>query len=124
MIRSGPSGVSDELDRWRMALLNPFNPKVAGVRIPDPYSYPTSSFRTEGTMSISSDSGGMASVMLIPHPYLSMINMNTNSTITTSMKRYTSSTATYAAAPRAVLGDKLSNFRLVSVGYEIRNLIN
>lgn len=30
----------------------------------------------------------------------------------------------YTAVPREVLSDKLSNYRTVGVGYEIRNLIN
>jgi len=107
-----------------MALSDPFNPKVTGVKIPDPYSYPTSAFKTEGYFTVSSDTTGMASVLLIAHPYLSMVNMNTGSTITTSMSRYSPSNTCYSAAPRAVLGDKLSNFRLVAVGYEIRNLLN
>lgn len=115
---------SDSLNKWVLALKSPFNPKAQGVRIPDPYAYPTSTFHTEGTFTISTDTTGMASVLVIPHPFLSLINMNTGSTITTSMLRYNLSNSCYSAVPRAVLSDKLANFRLVAVGLELRNLLN
>lgn len=66
----------------------------------------------------------MASVLILPHPFLSLINMNVNTTITTSMSRYVVSNTCYAAVPRPVLSDKLANFRLASVGLELRNLLN
>jgi len=120
------SSGDEALKRWSLALRNPFDPKAQGVKIPDPYQYPTSSFKTEGTITLTSNSSGVCSVLLLPHPFLSMVNM-TDGVITTSMSRYTPTFGprpNYAAVPRTVLEDKLSNFRVVSVGYEIRNLIN
>jgi hypothetical protein len=47
-----------------------------------------------------------------------------NSSVVTSMTQYANSLNVYSAVARSVLEDKLSNFRVVAVGYEIRNLIN
>jgi len=60
--------------------------------------------------------------MLLAHPYLSMVNMVSNALVKTGMKPYSLSSTCYAATTRAALSDKLSNFRVVSVGYEVRNL--
>ena len=98
------SGSSIEgLRRWKLALQNPFDPKVCGVRIPDPYSYPTSSFKTEGTLSVTSDALGSASLLMLAQPYLSFINMNISSSITTSIHRYAASDCCYSVVPRQVL---------------------
>lgn len=95
---------TEALKRWRLSLKDPFNPHVCGVKIPDPYAYPTTTFKTEGTVTLSTGLDGVASVLLIPHPYLSMINMCDDASISGSMKQYKTGTSpAWAAVPREVL---------------------
>lgn len=79
------------------ALSDPFSPEAVGIRIPDPYPYPTIGYRSEGLITVTSNSSGIASVLLLPHPFLSLVNMCNTSTISTTMTNINSSTGLYAA---------------------------
>ncbi len=79
------------------ALSDPFGPDAIGIRIPDPYPYSTIGYRSEGLITVTSNSEGIASVLLLPHPFLSLINMCSTSTISTTMTNINSSTGLYAA---------------------------
>lgn len=55
-------------------------------------------------MTLSTNLDGVASVLLVPHPYLSMINMCEDADVSGSMKQYKSGTSpAWAAVPREVL---------------------
>jgi hypothetical protein len=75
---------TEALQKWRLSLTNPFDPHVCGVKIPDPYAYPTTTYKSEGTVTLATDSLGTASVMLLAHPYLSMVNMCENAPISST----------------------------------------
>ncbi len=117
--------MSGPLSKYKLALTYPFDPRAVGVQIPDPYPYPTTTFKIEGTITMLADSSGTLSGMFIPHPYLSFVNMCASATVVTSLNRWVGGLATtnyYVASP-ATLADKLANFRIVSTGLEVKNLL-
>jgi len=113
---------SDDLARYYLALTDPFHPDALGAQVPDMFSYPTATFHAEGTIGIDTNAAGIASVLINPHPYLTAVDMTTTSVGSTSMTRY-STNSTYAATPIASMKATLSNFRVVGLGIEIRNLL-
>jgi hypothetical protein len=114
---------TNNLNHYRLCLLNPFDPRASGVKTPDTYAYPTVSQKSEGTITVFSNGSGVASGIFLPHLYCSFINMCTDAAIGTSMSRFTNNTAFYSAVTRPVLADKLSNVRVICTGLEIRNLV-
>jgi len=113
---------SDQLLSYKAALSDPFNKMACGARVPDMYSYPTTTYHTEGTVTLQSNALGVASVLITPMPFNSMVDMTTSSVYTTGMTRYAAG-SNYAAVTQFQIGSKLSNYRLVGGGVELRNLL-
>lgn len=117
-----------DVSQYRIAMQAPFNPKAEGCRIPDSYSFPTNVTHLRGAVQIqappASTTGG---VFLAPHPLLGLIdlaswNSGTANVSTTSMTPYSSNNMFYAPTTPAGLQTQHSMFRVVSVGFRIRNL--
>jgi hypothetical protein len=116
---------SDEsaLQSYELALSMPFDKSAIGATVPDMYSYPTATYHAEGTTTLSSNASGVISVLLLPHPFLSMVDMTGTSVNTSGMQQYLNTTVAYAATTQANLAGELTNFRVVGCGYKIRNLL-
>jgi hypothetical protein len=71
---------------------------------------------------ITSSAGGNASFLLGPSPYLSLVDI-TASTGSNGMAGYVNSTRAFASVTQANLSAVLTNYRLVGVGYQVRNLM-
>lgn len=74
---------TDPLRCYAAAQLDPFCDDAMGCRVPDVFPYPTATYHSEGTIIIKSDTNGMASVLLLPHPFVSTIDMSTTSVLST-----------------------------------------
>jgi len=116
--------VTDDIISYEKALREPFHDDAIGARVPDMYSYPTATYHSEGVITLKTDASGNCSVTLLPHPFLSAMDMTGNSvsSSTTGLFQYGTSDF-FAAAPVANLKAALTNFRTVGSGYEIRNLM-
>jgi len=114
--------LDEALNRYKLALTDPFHPDAIGAQVPDMYSYPTATYHAEGTVTIASNAGSIANLLLNWHPFASMVDMTGASVNSTGMSAYTNSTTTYAAVSQANLAAVLTNWRLVGAGFQIRNL--
>lgn len=113
--------------KLRMALRDPFDQRVDGVRMCDSFRFPTSTFKLHGTTSISTPAGSAGgSFALFPHPLLSYIDVQswTGGLSTTSNTAMTSLGASnpyfFGAATPSALAAVLSTYRVVACGFKIR----
>jgi len=114
---------SSALLSYASALMRPFSREALGARIPDLYSYPTATYHCQGTVTLSSNAAGIASVALFPDPYCTMIDMTSSSVTSSSMAQYGNSPTVYAGSTLANMQAVLSNFRVVGGGVKVRNLL-
>jgi hypothetical protein len=115
-----------QLDSYAASLLDPFSTLALGAQVPDMYSFPTATYHAEGTLSFgNSSTAGLASWLILPHPTITALDtLGTVSTnMTTNLQSYTTATGVYAAVTAPNLYAALSNFRVVGMGIQIRNLM-
>lgn len=116
------AGGDNDVNCYKLALANPFHDDAVGARVPDMYSYPTATYHAEGTFMVKTNASGVGSVTILPHPFLSLIDM-TGSTVNTPNGMFTYGAGDYyAAAKQSNLAGQLTNFRTVGMGIEIRNV--
>jgi len=111
------------LTRYAAALCSPFADAAVGAQVPDMYAFPTATYHAEGTIIVQTNASGVASLMLVPHPTFSALDMTTASVSSSGMTQYTATPTAYAAITSNNLNAQLANFRTVGCGYEIRNLL-
>lgn len=120
-------------DNFLLALISPFAPEAFGVRVPDPFPFPTVTHHLHQTSVIGvsfADTGG--AVAYLPSPVLSLIDINRvnglNPTVsTTPFTRVNSLNTTsafhmYGATTEAALKNVYATSRIVSWGIKISNL--
>jgi len=120
------------------ALTCPFDPNVLGVQVPDPFPFPTQVYHVHQTTVIgaSSNTPGTGCISFLPNPCLSMIDLGQlkglsggdKVVISTPFAAYNASTASpanaiYGAVGPAALADVFADYRLVSWGIKISNLM-
>jgi hypothetical protein len=117
------AGMNFSKDPYYSALQAPFSKDAVGAQVPDMYSYPTATYHAAGNIVLSSDSNGIASVILYPHPYLFLLDMGgaAVSSSNIGMTQYANSVTSYAACTLVNLSLEVQNFRTVGAGIEIRN---
>jgi hypothetical protein len=110
---------------YELAIADPFNPSACGAQVPDMYSGATSTFHAEGTMTVSSNGSGVASVLLTANPFIGSIDMTGNSLAgaTSGQVFYAASPTVGAAVTLANMQAVLASFRVVGVGFKIKNLM-
>jgi len=114
--------VNPNTESYRCALTDGFNPKAVGARVPDMYSYPTTTYKLKGTFPLKSDATSSCSVLLTGNPFLSMVDLTTSSVdASCPMFQYTTSNWVYAAADPLNTWNSVANLRVVGVTYRIRN---
>jgi len=123
MIKRPRTGQDVDLARYEAALCDPFSETAVGARVPDMYSAPTATYHSRGTITISANASGVASLLLTANPLYSTVDM-TSGTVTSSTQNVVGlSTGIYSAATQGVLAGQLSTCRVVGCGYRIKNLI-
>jgi hypothetical protein len=113
----------ESLRCYASALLKPFSKQALGAVVPDMYSYPTATYHCEGTITLTSSASGVASVIMTPDPYCSLIDMQSSCVSTSSMFNYGTAYNAFAACSQPNLSAALTNYRVVGGGIQIRNLL-
>jgi hypothetical protein len=112
---------------YRDALLNPFNPYVAGVKIPEPFPTFTTTYKIAGTHNVSSlagvTSGGLLlrsspSAALVNTSIYAQLGASSVLSVTSGLPAYTSNTFVYGVSG-AGLASVMGQYRVVSVGFKI-----
>jgi hypothetical protein len=118
------------------ALVRPFSPEVQGCRVPDPWSFPTVPYHLHSTSVVSTAVYTAGSIMFLPNPLLSLIDLtslrlNTGSQIVSpgnsGLVQLNASSTTvgyslYGASTPANLASVASTYRVVTWGIKISNL--
>jgi len=114
------------------ALVSPFHPDSMGIRVPDPFPFPTATYHLHQTHVVG-NAAGTGSVAFMPNPILSAIDLGgvndaTKASLnTTSFTRYATNPAItayqlYGATGPSTLAGLLADYRIVSWGIKISNL--
>lgn len=111
---------SERFGSYKMALHRPFADEALGARVPDMYSAPTVTYHTKGTVSVASNTLGVASLLLTPNPLASMIDMTTASVSATSMYNYVGASSVYAATSLVNLQNAFASYRVVGMGIRLK----
>lgn len=109
------------LPKFVSALKHPFGPDANGIRVPDPYSWPTTTAKLQGRMTIGSDSSGRAHRLFLPNPILSSASFLGTYAVNSQTPYFSN-----GFASKATSGFNLSNmfatYRVASWGVKISNL--
>lgn len=117
---------------FQKALYDPFSPKSIGCQVPDPFCFPTVTYHLHQTTVLKgpTSNAGTGSVMFLPNPNFSMLDVSTAATLSTAnsivgstpMVTYTGATQAYRAIGISELFNKFGTYRVVSWGIKISNL--
>jgi hypothetical protein len=124
-VKFAPNRYDSDESKYQLALSDPFNDLAVGARVPDMYSAPTVTFHSRGTTILKSDTNGILSATMLPNPYATFVDMMSTSISSSSSLAYTVgvSTSIYAATSITALQAQFSSYRVVGVGFKIRNLL-
>jgi len=105
------------------ALMSPFSPDAIGAKVPDLYSFPTSSYHLKNTFTL----GGASNfgVVCMPNPFVSLVDVSAGGScvLTRGGAAQTSAnTGVYGLTTEALLATVCTEFRMVGAGIKIRNL--
>lgn len=107
---------------YAIALTKPLSYRAIGARVPDMFSAPTTTYHARGTITINSNSSGIASVILTANPLAATVDMTGASVGATGQFMYNSPNV-YAAVSQPILASGLSSCRVVGVGFGFKNLL-
>lgn len=114
---------------YQLALLDPFDTRAEGARIPDLYCTATSCYHLRGIIPISSTPSGTCAFALLPSPLVSAMDTSSaaggNTCIGTgaSMSWFTANPSVYYATTNTNLQAIYSTQRLVAAGWKIRVVV-
>lgn len=112
---------------YAQAVTNPFSPLAVGARVPDLYSYPSSTFKTEGTFQVKTDGTGIMSFALTGIPW--MMALNTSAGISpfqgSILESVNANGNTISCQPydAVSLQTKCGTYRVVGAGYMITSML-
>lgn len=123
-------------DMFYASLTCPFDPAVLGVQVPDPFPFPTQVFHVHQTTVIG-NTLGTGCIAFLPNPVLSMIDIGAVNTLgvtkgvqTTPFPVYSTSLPVsntcnhiYGAVNSTAISDVFADYRTVSWGIKISNLM-
>lgn len=133
--KKATNSVRGLLNMFTRSIQKPFDPQSFGCRVPDLFSFPTSTYHLHGNVVLKSGTGGSGSVLFCPNPLLSAIDISAESGSTgsigsTSMIAYASNNKVYGAGITNNAGTMVNNlatvfgdYRVVSWGIKVSNLI-
>lgn len=104
---------------------DPISSASEGVRVPDEYSFPTTTAHSRGKVNCFSNAGGTIGLALMANPILSVVDtVRANGGVATigspSLATYTANAYVYGATQPSSVSSKLEAFRTVAAGYKIR----
>ncbi len=110
-------GPMDSVQQYALALRDPFDPRVDGVRMPDTYSYATITKKHKVRAALTSDSNGLLAFSVLPSPYFSLTIFNGSGTGITAFP--SNPYAAYITSPDTEVSSGLTAHRVVSWGFRI-----
>lgn len=108
----------DTMD-WAAGIVDPFS--AQDIKVPDMFSYPTITASSKGIHVVAADLNGNIQLVVAPYPTLSIIAV-AGAMTTTGMYQYPSKPV-FAATSTENLNALFANYRVVSVGIRVKNLI-
>jgi hypothetical protein len=123
----GPT-VHPLIARYGKQIADPFSQSALGCRVPDAYSFPTSTYHLHGNIGLASTATGAFGALFLPCPVLSLLDMmqengGSSCIATSGMTAMGSNPRCYQATNGATLSGLLANVRIASWGIKISNLM-
>jgi len=121
---------------YDMALIDPFNPRAAGARVPDMYSFPTETAVVHTTFTINTDASGSCSAVVLPCLEGTVIGVATNVVggdrtpfVTGAVNgQYSSVSESLINRNNAInlktFRQRYASTRIVGVGYRLKPLVS
>lgn len=97
-------------------LVDPFDPRCFGVRVPDSYSLPTITYHVRTTYTVTSNSSGVIELAFMPNPMLSLIVGQ--GTVTGATPFTLNTSVAYVASP-GTLNPQVLSYRVVGWGAKL-----
>jgi hypothetical protein len=103
---------------------DPFGPMAVGSRVPDVFSFPTSTHHLHGSFTVTSGGEGTAGLIVLPNPVFSFIDGKKDSGFTSCFTGPVTANGAglYGATTASALGSIYSSYRVVACGIRINNL--
>lgn len=132
MIPGGKQSAVADVAQYALARLKPFDQKAYGVRVPDPYPFPTIPMHLKTSLSLVSDSNGLVSLVVFPNPLVSfcdpgVLALGSGSTALVSgsgkggCKPLDGASAVYGISSTSLFNTLYASYRVVAGGLCIRN---
>lgn len=109
------------------AARNPFAVTTAGCRHDDGYSFPTITFKTQGSIAVSNSTNSVGGVVLSPNPFFAVIDMSNWIRVIETVSpyglyKYNANAYIKAVVNTSQMEDTFGASRLVGCGWLVRNL--
>lgn len=115
-----------ELRAYELALLDPFDPRAEGARVPDLYTTPTTCFHLRGVQPIYAGPSGSSAFALLPSPLVSAYDTSnaagsgTNTLLGGSLSQFGNNPTVRYATTSSNLQGIYSAYRTVAAGWKVR----
>jgi len=114
--------------QFALAMRSPFAPGAMGVRVPDPYSFPTAPYHLNQETVITADASGNAAVVFYPNPLVSMTDAQRaaggTACITSSgMTQFAANPGVYRLTDATSLTAAFDSYRTVHHGLKLSSLM-
>lgn len=118
--------IPDPVRTFAAALHDPFSDEAKAARVMDLYAAPTETRMIKTTLVLRSDSNGSGCILMLPNPYLTVIDLGGVGSILSinqpgGMRAFTPNTFIYGLTSPALLSPEAESFRVVSFGARVSN---
>jgi hypothetical protein len=103
------------------ALIDPFDPKAKGARVPDTYFFPTATTHIKQSFALSSDSNGNFDMTFFPNPFYTFLVKNPALINGLSNEQPSSSGASKFGLLNQTNSQNWSQYRVVGAGLRLRS---
>lgn len=110
-------------DKYRLCLLDPFDERGWGARVPDMVSVPTKTIVLRANATVTTDANGVFSGMILPSAYIhSVFSQGTGAPSTWPYPSGGSSVSKLVYTEPTYLGGQLANYRIVNYGVRVTDI--
>lgn len=108
---------NDDLQQFKLALRDPFNPRANGARVPDSYCFPTVTYHYRTSMQLVSDAQGLINFAVFPSPALTAAIGQ--GSVPNGATAFTANNQVFYLVNPTELVSKLTEYRVVAWGVRI-----
>lgn len=117
--------VSKNISNYKSMILDPFRPGSNGCRIPDPWSFPTETYKLQSYCTLTTPgTASTGSIFFLPHPNISIFDydqfVNSSTQMSFGNYNFIGSNGIASLSTPALLAQALSTWRVVGAGVKIR----